>query len=255
MDINTNEKGRLLKSEKLEEFNFIEHSFSTRDFGNQGLHVGDIKSEVLKNRSQFAKAININPKKLVSAQQVHGVNIVRVYKEDAGKGALDYQDSIKDCDALITSESDIPLFAFYADCVPIFIADPVKRSIGIVHSGWKGTLNNIAGKVIDAFIEEFDSDPVGIIAVIGPHICRDCYEVSDDIIDQMTNKGYIGSKFMKDNFLDLGEIVKNQLEEKGLINIELDDHCTSCNLDMFYSHRKENGKTGRMAGIIMLKGE
>lgn len=255
MDILTYKKKRLLKSNVLNQIGFIEHAFSTRDFGNLGLHVGDIKENVLENKKLFANSLKVDYKKLVSAKQVHGNNVVRVTLDDIGKGSKDYETSIDNTDALITNTPGLPLFAFYADCVPIFIVDPVQKAIGIVHSGWKGTLNNIAGNTIDAFIKEFHSKPNELIAIIGPYICKDCYEVSDDIIIRFKDSGYIKDSEVLYNKLDLGNIIEKQLLDKGLENIEKTEFCTSCCLDMFFSHRKEYGETGRMAGIIMIKGD
>jgi hypothetical protein len=255
MDILTYRKKRLLKSKILRKISFVEHAFSTRDFGNLGLHVDDIKDNVIENRKVFAESVNIDFKTLVSAKQVHGNKVIRVKLENLGQGAIDYEKSIDNCDALITDIPKIPLFAFYADCVPIFLVDPVKKAVGIVHSGWKGTLNNIAGNTVDAFIKEFNSRPSDLIAVIAPYICKDCYEVSVEIIEQFKKSGYIEDTDYYISNLDLGNIINNQLLAKGLLKIENAEFCTSCNLDMFFSHRKENGKTGRMAGIIMIKGD
>lgn len=255
MDIFTYEDKRLLKSKRVDNLDFIEHAFSTRDFGNLGLHVGDVSEHVLENRRKFAAALNIDYKDLVSSKQIHGDKIVRVNMDDVGKGATNYEKSIENCDGLITNIPNLPLFAFYADCVPVFLVDPVKKAIGIVHSGWKGTLYNISGNAIKAFIKEFKSRPKDIIAVIGPYICQGCYEVSDDIIKKFKESGFIEDADVFFNKLDLGNIIKKQLLDRGLVNIEKTEYCTSCNIDIFFSHRKENGKTGRMAGIIMIKGD
>lgn len=255
MNILNYKNKRLLKSDLIEQFSFIQYAFSTRDFGNLGLHVGDVQEKVIENRKLFADTLDIDYDKLVSAKQVHGINVTRVTLDDIGKGSKDYETSIDITDALITNNPDLPLFAFYADCVPIFIVDSVQKAIGIVHSGWKGTLDNIAGNTIDAFINEFHSKPKDLIAIIGPYICKNCYEVSDDIIKRFKDSGYVEDSEIFSNNLDLGNIIKNQLLDKGLVNIEKTEYCTSCSLDMFFSHRKENGKTGRMAGIIMIKGD
>ncbi len=255
MQILTYKNKRLLKSKLLEQFSFVQHAFSTKDFGNLGLHVGDIKENVIKNRRLFAESIGIDSDKLVSAKQVHGNNVLRVTLDDLGNGSTEYEKSMDNTDALITNSPGLPLFAFYADCVPIFIVDPVQKAIGIVHSGWKGTLNNIAANTVDAFIKEFNSRPSDLIAVIGPYICKACYEVSVDIIEKFKESGYIKETYNENNHLDLGDIINKQFLNKGLKNIGKTKYCTSCDLDMFYSHRKEFGKTGRMAGIIMIKGD
>ncbi len=249
------EDKRILKSSKLNEFDFIDHVFSTRDFGNQGLHINDDRNHVLNNRKNLAKTIKVDYHNVIAAKQVHGSNSRCVYIDDIGKGALYYNESLDNCDALITNIPNLPLFAFYADCVPIFLVDPIKKCIGIVHSGWKGTLNNIIGNTIDNIILKFDSSPADIIAIIGPYIKGSCYEVSNEIIEQFTKLGYNKENQIIGNNIDLGLIIQHQLYNKGIYKIEIDDYCTSCNLDLFFSHRKEHGHSGRMAGIIMLKGE
>ena len=245
---------RYLYSEDLIKFGKLKHLFSTRDYGNLGLHVPGLKRDVLQNRKEVCEAIAIDSSHLTSAKQVHGINIKMVVLEDRGRGSMDFEASIADCDGLITNIPNIPLFAFYADCTPIFIYDPDNEVIGILHAGWKGTLGNIAGKSVDILIELFNSKPEKLIYVIGPRIGMDNCEVGEDIILRCEELGMKKEPFVSNSKINLGEINKELLKRKGVKNIDLDQHCT-CADDMFFSYRCEKGKTGRMAGIIMLAKE
>lgn len=245
---------RYLESSLLNKYSNIRHIFSTRDYGNVGLHVGDEKSKVIKNRKNLASVLGVDVEKLTSGEQVHGTNIHIVKKEDVGKGALDYDNSIKNCDGLITNITDIPLFAFYADCTPIYLYDPLNKVIGILHGGWKGTLGNIVGKSVDIMKEYFNSKEEDLIYVIGPRISIDNYEVSREIIDRLDEMNLKKYPFVIDSSIDLGKINEELLRRKGIKNIEIDNHCT-CRDEMFFSHRCEEGNTGRMGGIITLVSE
>lgn len=249
---------RCLKSPVLEELDFLAHLFSTRDFGNQGLHVGDDPVRVREHRRLFSEAAGVKAEDLVSGQQVHGTRVLRVGAEDLGRGSLDYEDGFEGTDGLITDVPGIPLFGFYADCTPIFLTDPVRKAIGLVHAGWKGTLSDIAGIAVERMAEEFGSRPEDLIAVIAPRIGVECYPVSREVLEQAAALGFAGPPYVQGDHLDLGAINEALLRRKGVKRIETDRHCTACRLDLFYSHRREAGKdghTGRMAAIVMIRNE
>ncbi len=243
-----------LHSELLDKNLNIKHIFSTVDFGNQGLHVGDIAEKVIENRKRLADFIEVDPSHLTSAKQVHGTNIKIVELEDRGKGAFDYEEAIDDCDGLITKMTYIPLFSFYADCTPIYLYDPVEKIIGILHAGWKGTLNNIAGKSVDLVVEKFNSKPENLIYIIGPAISLDNYEVSEEIIDQLADLKLDTLPFVKGSKISLAEINRENLKRKGVCQIEVDEHCTYKD-KTFFSYRRDGKFAGRMAAIIMITDE
>ena len=154
------------------------------------------------------------------------------------------------------------MITFYADCVPLFFYDPVNKVVGLAHSGWKGTVGNIANAMVDKFVELYGSNPSDIVAAIGPSICVDCYEVSQDVALQFmaayseTEIKYI--LYSKDNGkyqLNLHEACKRNLINSGVLegNISMPDFCTCCNPDILYSHRASNGMRGNLAAVIMLK--
>ncbi|MBQ9234712.1 MAG: peptidoglycan editing factor PgeF [Lachnospiraceae bacterium] len=223
---------------------------------------GDEADNVIENHKRFAKAVGYDIERLVFSNQVHGTNIrVIDSEEDAGKGMIKVSD-IKEVDGLVTNLSNIPLMTFYADCVPIYYYDKVNNVIGLVHSGWKGTVSNIAGKMVQTMQEVYNSNPSDIVCAIGPSICKNCYEVDDVVIDRVKEsfneeeyKQIVEEKQDGKYQLDLHLACKINLMNAGILeeNIAMPDLCTCCNNNILYSHRASNGKRGNLAAVIMLK--
>lgn len=216
---------------------------------NLALHVGDDAELVLRNRRAFAQAVGVNAKRITTCQQVHGSKVVRVTEELIGSGALDFSTTIKDTDALITNLPDVPLMLFYADCVPVLLADVESGAVGLAHAGWRGTVANIGAKTVAAMGEAFGTKTSKLLAAIGPSIGACCYEVDDFVRDQASGyeeffafKG--GGKYL----LDLWGMNVKQLFEAGVPkeNIMVAGVCTNDNYQLFCSYRAEQGKTGRM---------
>ncbi|MFW6305999.1 MAG: peptidoglycan editing factor PgeF [Bacillota bacterium] len=253
---------------KFKDFGFNAY-FSTRQGGystgkynslNLGLHTTDNLDNVRKNRKKLAKSIGVNPVEFVAAEQIHGYGIYDVDKNDIGAGALKYKESIPGVDALITSERNIPLISFYADCVPLMLIDMEKKIISLAHAGWKGTVKKIGKKTVTYMNEKYNSDINDIYIAIGPSISRDFYEVDSYIINQFESKyrhykDFIVSKGKDRYMLDLWEANIHSLKEAGISeqNIIMSNLCTFKNKGLFYSYRREKGKTGRMASIIYMK--
>lgn len=248
----------------------IVHGFSTRLGGVSKEHLfsmnlsfsrGDDEANVMENHRLFAKALGYPYEKLVFSNQVHTTFIHKVTKEDAGKGITKESD-ILEIDGLVTNEPDIPLITFYADCVPLFFFDPVKKVIGMAHSGWKGTVGRIGEKMLQFMQKEYGSKPEDVICAIAPSICQKCYEVSEDVADAFIE--VFGTShgdellYQKDNGkyqLNLHKACEITLLEAGVTKDHLDitDLCTCCNPELLYSHRKSNGMRGNLGGIMMLK--
>ena len=216
---------------------------------NLALHVGDGVEKVLRNRKAFAEAMGVDANLFTTCQQVHGSKVVQVTKELVGSGAKDFANTIADTDALITNLPDVPLMLFYADCVPVLLADLETGAIGLAHAGWRGTVANIGAKTLAAMGEAFGTKPENILAAIGPSIGACCYEVDDFVRDQAS--GYEeffapegGGKYQ----LDLWGMNAKQLQEAGVPeeNITVAGICTNDNVELFCSYRAEQGKTGRM---------
>lgn len=269
MEYNIINKGgiQFIVFKRLKEIPFIRHGFSTRIGGNSkgvysylnlGLKTGDSQANVKENIKGFVSAVGLNHENLVVSDQVHGDNIKVVNSGDKGKGYLKHRD-YSGVDGLVTDVPNIPLMAMFADCVPIFFVDTVKRIIGISHAGWKGTKLRIGEKTVRTMADIYGSKSEQIIAVIGPSIGKCCYEVDDIVAEQFSavftdTSAFIFPKGKGKYRVDLWEANRIVLNEAGISNknIIISGLCTGCNLDLFYSYRKEKGNTGRMGAVIQL---
>lgn len=248
----------------------IVHGFSTRLGGvstkhwstmNLSFSRGDDQKTVMENHRLFADAVGYNREKLVFSDQVHLTKIYKVTSQDAGKGIIKESD-IKGIDGLVTNEPGIPLITFYADCVPLFFYDPVKKVVGMAHSGWRGTVGKIGAKMIRFMEKEYDSQPKDIVCAIAPSICQKCYEVSEDVAVQFLEvfgKDY-GDEllYQKENGkyqLNLHYACEQTLLDAGIKkeNIDVTNLCTCCNPELFFSHRITGDKRGNLAGVIGLR--
>lgn len=246
------------------------HGFSTRLGGvskdylgsmNLSFTRGDDREAVLENHRRFAKALGYDENKLVFSNQVHLTNFHKVTREDCGKG-ITRESDILEIDGLVTNEPGVPLITFYADCVPLFFYDPVKKVIAMAHSGWKGTVERIGAKMVSYMEKEYGSRPEDIICAIAPSICQTCYEVSEDVALHFLE--VFGSDYgdelvyQKENGkyqLNLHKACEITLLRAGIKHEHLDitDICTCCNPEFLFSHRASNGMRGNLAGVMMLK--
>ncbi|MEE1342214.1 MAG: peptidoglycan editing factor PgeF [Lachnospiraceae bacterium] len=251
----------------LEQFG-VKHGFSTRLGGvsegmfssmNLSFQRGDDRDKVEENYKRICNVLNMNHKNVVLSNQVHDTKIKLVTKEDAGKGMIKESDIIG-IDGLITKEKDIPLVTFYADCVPLFFYDPVKEVIAAAHSGWRGTKEKIGKKVVETMEEEFGCKKEDVVAVIGPSICQDCYEVSEDVVLEFQEvfkeetSLFVKAKENRKYNLDLWKVNSMILKEAGILekHMSLPNLCTCCNPKLLFSHRASKGKRGNLAGFISL---
>ena len=260
----------IIKYKAYDEFPDIIHGFSTRLGGVSKEHLysmnlsfsrGDAKENVITNHQRFSAALGYNPENLVFSDQVHDTKIYVVGAKDKGKGYT-LESDINGIDGIVTNLSNIPLITFYADCVPLYFYDRVKKVVGLAHSGWKGTVNNIASCMINTMIKEYGSEVKDIIVAIGPSICMDCYEISEDVAKQFMNNYTLNeldeillNKGNGKYQLDLHKACWFNLINSGILsgNISMPDICTCCNPDVLYSHRASNGMRGNLAAVIMLK--
>lgn len=233
---------------------------------NVGLHVADVKEDVLINRERLAKAVGMPLDSWVYAEQVHGNEVEVLHRSDRGKGIHSRESAIQAKDAFITQDTGLCMAALFADCVPLYFYDPVHEVIGLAHAGWKGTVREIAAVTMAKMQHHYDSKPHEVIAVIGPSIGICCFEVDEIVMSkvwEMFSRDRIekgGSKTLfheKKNgkyLLNLQEMNRQIMIKAGILpsHIEVTDYCTSCRTDLFFSHRKENGKTGRMVAWIGL---
>lgn len=230
-----------------------------------GLHVGDAAADVVRNREAVARALNWPPEAWTCAEQVHGARVHAVTAGERGRGRAVREDALADADALITNEPNILLASLYADCVPLYFYDPVQHVVGLAHAGWKGTVQEIAKHTVEAMAQRFGSRPSDVAAVIGPAIGACCYEVDGPVIDKaeplLDQLRADGFRLAEDTLvpsgqgkarIDLKEINRQIMIKAGILptSIELSQMCTGCRTDLFFSHRMEQGRTGRMASWI-----
>lgn len=250
----------------------VEHLFSTRIGGvsegifstmNLSFTRGDRKDAVLENYRRMAGVLGCEMRDFVCSDQTHTTNIRLVTKEDSGKGVLTPKD-YHDIDGLITQEPGLVLVTFYADCVPLYFLDPVKKAIGLAHSGWKGTVHRMGAEMVRAMEESFGSRPEDILTGIGPCICQDCYEVSEDVARQFLEEfkeskelDFILAKGAAEGKYQLNLVKANEVifKESGILpeHISLSDICTCCNPEVLFSHRASQGKRGNLAAFLTLR--
>ena len=165
---------------------------------------------------------------------------------------VDEKEEYTETDGLIVTEPNTLIYLKFADCTPLIFYDQIKKIAAISHAGWRGTAARIGVKTVAKMVMNFSSKPEDIIVLIGPAISKCCYEVSADVKTQLLstvknpNGVYDGKK------VDLKLINARQLEEIGVEKIDICPYCTSCNNDLFYSYRKENGTKERHFAVVKL---
>lgn len=280
LKINTQQEVEYLTFPALEESGFVEHLFSTRHGGvsegefasmNLSFTRGDKKESVLTNYERIAKILHCSLEDFVCSDQTHTTNIRKVTSRDRGKGVV-YKKDYTDIDGLITDEPGLVLCTFFADCVPLFFLDPVHKAIGLTHSGWRGTVGRIGQYTLDAMNREYQTKPEDVIAAIGPSICVDCYEVSEDVAVAFMKAFGIQAAQEEEQFekgkdilykkptgkyqLDLWQSNLQVLLEAGVQreHISVTDMCTNCNPQYLFSHRASMGRRGNLGAFLKIKG-
>lgn len=245
---------RLFSFSLLDKFPEIVYGISSRNNGD--MHFGNLKDkEVINNRRQFYKSLEIDEKDVVVMDQVHGNNIANVGSNDRASGIINKQSAISKTDGLITKDANLFLMIQTADCLAIFFYDPEKRIIGAVHAGWRGIIKQICLKMIDKFIE-LGSSPEKIICCIGPGICQKHFVVKDAVLKEFLKK-YSSATFVRNNdgYIDLKKAIVSDLKKGGIAseNIEISKYCTVCDNGILGSFRKEGSSAQESASIIGMK--
>lgn len=214
--------------------------FYFEDFQGQKI----LKSDYLININAFfttkdnkhaSTEFPFKAKNIVIPKQTHSDNIGIVYK---------YNEFLN-TDALILPNTSYAIALKFADCTPLIIYDAKNKIGAIAHAGWRGTASQIGIKTLLKMQQTFSTNPKDVIAVIGPAIGLCCYEVSGDVKEKLLLTVKDKSGLYKDNNVDLKLINARQLSEIGVTKIDICPFCTSCNNDLFYSYRKENGTSYR----------
>jgi polyphenol oxidase len=239
----------------------IDHFVSGREGGvscgglnalNLSYSVNDLEENVRVNRAKVAYAMGIEPNKLIFPHQTHSANI-KVVEED-------YNSYFSDTDALVTNKKGICIAVMSADCVPVLLYDVKNKVAAAVHAGWRGTVAGILSKTIALMVDRFHTAPSDLLAGIGPSICKDVYEVGEEVLDQVEafyreDAGRIITKSQNGKgFIDLWQANKVQLLTAGVheAHIEIAGLCTYLNDKDFFSARK-SANSGRFAAGIILK--
>ena len=257
-------KEAYLRFSNLEKLGFLKHCVTTRAGGfskapfdgmNMGLFTEDSRESVLMNHKRAAEHMGFQLSDAVFTNQVHGDGIALIDEGFTGEGFWLGERALEK-DAIITRLPARPIVAFFADCAGVFVADPVQKAVGIAHAGWKGTVKEIGRKTIEAMGEAFGSKASDCHVAVGPSIGPCCFEVQEEVaglFSQLYGESVLHRAEKPGRWkVDLWEANRIQLEQAGVKveNIEVARLCTFCRDDLFYSHRRDKGKTGRMAGIM-----
>jgi polyphenol oxidase len=247
------------------EFPHLVVGFSARrkgedqDCRNYALHVGGRPDLTVQNRQDLSEMLGIPFAAWTCAEQVHGIEVAHVTEEDRGRGNTSRESAFANTDGMLTTETNVLLTAFFADCVPLYFYSPDLDMLGIAHAGWKGTVGKIGKKVVERLVEA-GADLRKIRVAIGPSIGPCCYEVDDHVYEPLRRAladplalervavSHVPGKWQ----LDLRKANVELLKKAGVSpeHIYVTKWCTSCDKEYFYSHRRDRGKTGRMVAWI-----
>ncbi len=278
----------ILRGKSLEKLPWLIHGFSTRaggtslGFGGEALNLGfgkhDTDSAVRRNRTLFLKKLGMagnNPWPLVTLRQIHS-DLIHLVSAPQAHPLIG--------DGLLTATPHLLIAIQTADCLPVIVADPRQRAVGVFHAGWRGTVQRIVEKGIGEMRRWFGSRAKDLRASVGPGVHSCCYEVGTEVREKFESQfAYAGKLFheLKDSdpvrekypllfltarapghsdlpikiFLDLVEANRRQLLDAGVLskNISASDLCTSCRTDLLFSYRRERGVTGRMLAVAGIR--
>ena len=257
-----------LRSKLLSDIPGVVHGITRKvpGMGTADGNVGDTSPrdpiDAWEMRIQWADAIGIDVERLVRTGQVHGNAVFVVTEEHAGMGRKRDIPTPATADAMITQAINVPLMTLAADCLPLLMYDPVQRAVAAVHAGWRSTVLDIAGETVRTMHQAFGTNPVDVIAYLGPAIGVCCNEVGPEVTDAWreiaADMGPLAElavtrPVVKEHF-DVPRANAMLLQRAGVLheNIEMSEVCTKCNLDDWFSHRGQGVATGRQGGVIML---
>ncbi|MCQ2495172.1 MAG: peptidoglycan editing factor PgeF [Lachnospiraceae bacterium] len=282
-----------IKFDKFDGLDWMNAGFSTRYGGvskgcfesmSLSFGRGDPDENIIENFRLLGRSAGFDTEQIVLPNQQHTTEVrvasLGVVSWGRGQGFISTRPDYP-ADGQVTNEPGTVLIVYGADCVPVYLCDPVNKAVGACHAGWKGTLGNIPQKTVELMQKSFGSRPEDIIAVIGPSICMDCYEVSADVAEQFIERfeaegisceeseliKRVGISAKKDNnyaeagrdsekyLLNLWAINRQNLIMSGLLaeNIDISGVCTKCRPDMLFSHRAHGDKRGTNAGFIFIR--
>lgn len=260
-------------------FPWLTHAFATRLGGVSvppaaGLNLSftecELRSHVEENRRRFFAALGLNSFQLASLRQIHSANVFEISRHD--EAGLVYRPfgrpaGLMACahppegDAFLTAVPGILLSIRTADCLPVLLVDPHNRAVAAAHAGWRSALQGILSETIQAMQQTFGTRPADLLVAMGPSIRACCYEVGPEVVSAFKRAFTESDAFFRPApradaaYLDLVAVAHRQLREAGVPenSIAVADFCTACRTDLFFSHRKEGNRTGRMMAVIGLR--
>ena len=242
-----------------EEWHDVKHGVFTRHGGVSQSHFsslnvggvnGDEQEAVRVNHQRIYDVLDVNADRACTVWMVHGVDTILANEPADGRTWL------AKADGILTNKPDTPLVMRYADCTPLMVYDRTKHVIGLGHAGWRGTANGMGASLVKSMRENYDCRPQDIEVVIGPAISQQNYQVGEEVVEAVD--AYYGDDadlITRDPadgtaYLDLWKANQLDFERQGVTKIEVMGICTYDNTQDFFSHRGENGKTGRF-GVVM----
>lgn len=251
----------VLFSPELKAFDWMVHVFTTRKGGesqtpldsfNLGRHwhTEQSKSDAMQNRQKLCAVLGIDHSELVVPSQQHTSNVRWLDQgSDTENGAL------TGVDGLVSRVPGKGLLLHFADCVPVMLADPVTRAISVVHAGWRGTAAGIVSNAVKNMVEH-GSNPKNIVVAIGPAIAPCCFETAPEVAAQLCQSISDGDDlvaYRNDKaYPDLKSINARQAKQAGIERVDINNLCTACNPQIFYSHRQSGGQTGRQGALACI---
>jgi YfiH family protein len=238
--------------------NGVSHYFMGRKNGtspppwaslNVSFGQGDVEPRVKENRARICAFAKIAPDHLYTTKQVHGKGVRRVVAGDLPAALRGVE-----ADAIWTTDKGLLLGVETADCVPVLMAHKEKRAVAAIHAGWRGLAGGVIENCVEQMCEALHARPEDWVAAVGPHIGPCCYEVGEDVASHaravcpQSVKHFEGEK----SFVDLGLWAKTILDHLGVKSIDMLSNCTATNVDLYFSSRKENRKTGRQLSCIAI---
>lgn len=262
------EKPRVIDIPGMKDFPELLQGFTTRFGGvskppyeslNLNFYREDEPARVRENFRRLSAEMGVPLENMVLSKQVHGCRILKVDDSHKGMGVV-RERSYDDVDGLTTDTPGIMLVTYYADCVPLYFYDPSRKAICLSHSGWRGTLLDMAGQSVKTMETLYHSRPEDIRVSIGPHIGACCFEVGDEVAEQFFRTYPWSEASARKNdrgkwTLDLEAVIKGSLVRHGIRaqHIFGCGICTKCEHDVFFSHRGSGGKTGTGAALLMIR--
>lgn len=246
----------------------IVYGFNTRKGGvssgvyesmNLSLTLPDDPEKVRKNYELWLQSLGISPRDVVMGLQTHTNHVVRVDERNKGQGL--FRKRMKDVDGLITNVPGVALVTYHADCTPVYLYDPVKKAIGMVHAGWRGTVQEISGVAVRKMEEKFGSNPKDMVAMIGPCISQEHFECDRDVVDAVHAMSVDAEEMISYDaptgkyHVSIAGVNRLVLQAAGILenNIDMQDTCTYGNPERYYSHRRDGKQRGGHCALVMLR--